>query len=165
MFPVLATWRPPLCRTIYTINIFFLWSIFSLGWGGGVVVLGIFFLFTHYLEIFTKSYLQITQNIQTPLQTVKVLTPDLLTVLESSFGEDYFGFTVWVLVDSCSTSVHVFIPVKNNQGNSHPVGINTEEYSPIMKHIQGVVERLNMYPWRRYYPAGICIPQSVVEQL
>lgn len=159
MFPVLATWRPPLCRTIYTINIFVLWSIFSLGWGGGgVVVLGIFFC-SHIIW----KYLQITQNIQTPLQTVTVLTPDLLTVLESSFGEDSFGFTVWVLVDSCNTSVHVFIPVKNNQGNSHPVGINTEEYSPIMKRIQSVVERLNMYPWRRYNPTGICIPQSVVE--
>lgn len=116
-----------------------------------------FFLVTHYLTIFTKSYLRNTQNIQSPLQTVNVLTTDRLTVLVSSFGEDSFGFTVWVLVDSCSISVHVFVPMKNRQGSSHPARINTEEYS-IMKHIQGVVERLNMYPWRRYNSAGICIP-------
>ena len=60
---------------------------------------GVIFLVSHYLTIFTKSYLQNTQNIESPLQTVKVLTTDLVMVLESSFGEDSFGFTVWVLVN------------------------------------------------------------------
>ena len=119
---------------------------------------GVIFLVSHYLTIFTKSYLQNTQNIQSPLQTVKEHTPDLVTVLDSSFGEDSFGFTVWVLVGSYSASVHVFVRVTNSQGSSHPVRNILLTY----KHIQGVVERLNI---ECIHGVGIILRRFVYKSL
>ena len=123
MFPVLATWRPPQCRTIYTvifrINIFFL-SFFK-----NIDVIfsfekKIFFLFSFVLFLFFEKkisshfiwqYLQVIFTKYTEHTiTASNCQGTYARFPHSSFGEDSFGFTVWVLVGSCSASkqIHMY---------------------------------------------------------